>query len=150
MSDNSSEIQPLEVEPKSTMQVLVVDDDQNVRTLNSMYIKTVEKTNVLTANSGQAGLELFQNLGGKLDLVISDNTMPGMKGEEMLGEIKKINPDVYAVLASGDADLEEKIESLLANGINIVLRKPTDGEQLEEVLKQARKWKEERERSKKR
>ena len=101
---------------------------------------------MVIASNGQEGLELYRETGG--DLVVSDSTMPGMRGEEMLAEIRKINPDVFTALVSGDVDLEERMESLLKGGINVVLKKPINVEKLKEVLQQEREWKKEREKLK--
>ena len=147
MADEFVEGPSIELEPDPTTQILVVDDDPSIRTLNSRIFMGQDNTHVEVASSGQEGLEKYKQSGG--DLVVSDRTMPpGIFGEEMLFEIIKLNPDVFTVLASGDVDLEDRKESMLAGGINVVLQKPINVQQLLDVLDQAREWKSEREKFK--
>ena len=56
---------------------------------------------VLTAEEGEEGLQLFRN--HSVDLVILDLSMPGLQGEEVLAAMKSHDPDVKVILFTGFA-----------------------------------------------
>jgi PAS domain S-box-containing protein len=80
--------------------ILVADDEKIVRTM----IRTVLEKNgfeVLLADDGKEAVDIFAERGGDCDAVILDLSMPRMNGREALFELKKIDPDVQVILASG-------------------------------------------------
>ena len=121
-------------EPKAT--VLVVDDE-------TIVLRVVKKSlerfgyRVYPASSGLEALELYSAKKDQISLVILDLTMPHMGGEETLDELKKIDPHVLVLLASGYAenDLTNLFEGKGAAGF---LQKPFQAKQLiakiEEIL----------------
>lgn len=69
-----------------------------------------------TASSGQEALDLFNELrkdGIPVPVIISDQIMPGMKGDELLIRIDKIDPQVKKILLTGQASVEA-----IGNAIN--------------------------------
>ena len=56
------------------------------------------------ASSGVEALEVFHELGGKIDIVVSDVVMPEMDGPTLLGELRKLQPDIKFVFVSGYAE----------------------------------------------
>ena len=94
--------------------VLVIEDDLAVRdfvfdTLN-LY-----GYNILTANDGEEGLEIFRAQQDKIDLVLLDLTMPVMSGETVLGKIMNIQPDAKVIISSGHSE-EEHLKYKMAKG----------------------------------
>ncbi len=106
--------------PKGT--ILVIDDEMIVL---RVVKKSLERFGyrVFAASSGMEGLETFSAKISDIDLVILDLTMPHMGGEETLEELKKIDPEVKVLLASGYAenDLSSIFEDKGATGF---LQKP--------------------------
>jgi PAS domain S-box-containing protein len=80
--------------------VLLVDDEETVRTITKQLLKHLG-LQVLTANDGQAGVALYRKRMSAISMVLLDLTMPTMDGEEAFRELKKINPAVRVVVASG-------------------------------------------------
>jgi two-component system cell cycle sensor histidine kinase/response regulator CckA len=93
--------------------LLVVDDEAAVREL-AVQILQRHGYQVLTADRGEAALEIFQSRPGGIDLVILDLGMPGMGGFNCLRGLLKIDPSVRILIASGysvDASVQECLES---------------------------------------
>lgn len=82
--------------PKKT--ILCVDDNEQALAVRKFLLET-RGYRVVTANSGQEALDIFQNRG--VDLVLGDLIMPQMDGNEMVQRMKEIAPEVPMMLLSG-------------------------------------------------
>ncbi len=80
--------------------ILVVDDEEVVRRMAKLSLE-YHGYRVLLAENGSAAIRLFQAAGGAIDLVLLDLTMPGMSGHEILAALRRINPEVKALVSSG-------------------------------------------------
>ena len=78
--------------------ILVVDDEP---TLSSMLddVLTHHGYKLLQANSAEQALKILQL--NKVDLLISDITMPGMDGFQLMEEVNRLYPDMKVQLVSG-------------------------------------------------
>lgn len=85
---------------KGTGTVLVVDDEESIRTLAQRMLETMG-FEVLTAKDGVEGVEIFRRDGDRIRFVLLDMTMPRLDGEETFREMRRIRPDVRAILSSG-------------------------------------------------
>ncbi len=83
--------------------VLLVEDEDAVR-MGGMRALTSRGYTVREASSGVEALEVFHELEGKVDIVVSDVVMPEMDGPTLLGELRKIQPDIKFVFVSGYAE----------------------------------------------
>jgi CheY-like chemotaxis protein len=61
---------------------------------------------VLTAPSGPEGLQIFAN--HKVEAVVLDYSMPGMNGDEVAAEMKRLKPGVKILLLSAYVDLPDE------------------------------------------
>ena len=103
--------------PKGSETVLVVDDEEVVRTLAKRVLERFGYT-VLTAVDGEDAMEQFRQRTDAIDLVISDLTMPGMTGVECLTAMREVRPDIAFVLSSGysvDTAYQELVQGPLAS-----------------------------------
>ena len=109
------------MEAKS-FRILLVDDDVQLLSLAEKIIDRLGY-NVISHASSRDALEIFRDLPGQFDLVITDFRMPGMNGAELSREILRINPEIPIIMCSGySSDFgEEDAESL---GIRWFIRKP--------------------------
>ncbi len=117
-----------------TETLLLVDDEEFVRDLGARILSRVGYK-VLTATNGKEALDLFQREHTQISLVILDLIMPEMGGKECLRELRKIDPNVKVLIASGlsaDSSLTES-SGLGARGF---VSKPF---KMKELLRQVRK-----------
>ena len=83
--------------------VLLVEDEDAVR-MGGVRALTSRGYTVHEASSGVEALEIFNELDGKVDIVVSDVVMPEMDGPTLLGELRKLQPDIKFVFVSGYAE----------------------------------------------
>ena len=84
---------------------------------------------VTTAGSPREALEALARSEGACDLVITDQTMPGMTGVQLAERIRATYPDLPVILMSGYADIGQDRE-LSRQGIAELLVKPVESELL--------------------
>ena len=105
--------------------ILVVDDDEGIRTLVKKYLNENNYL-VTTANSAEDAFEKVQII--KFDLIILDIMMPGKSGLEFIKENqKKLDTPVILLTAKGEAD--ERVEGLEV-GADDYLPKPFEPKEL--------------------
>lgn len=78
--------------------ILCVDDEENPLALRKLVLEKAGYE-VLTATSAQEGLELAAR--NDIDLVLSDQLMPGMTGTEFTARVKAAHPTLPVILISG-------------------------------------------------
>lgn len=102
--------------------ILVVDDEVHVMLLAKMMLSE-NGYRVITAKDGFEAIDHYKKLGKKIDLVILDFTMPGMHGDQVFEELRKLNPSVAVILSSGFAD-QNKLNRMFAQGLKEFVAKP--------------------------
>lgn len=113
--------------------ILLVEDEEAVRNFAARALASRGYT-VLQAPSGVDGLEIAKGRINDIDLVVSDVVMPEMDGPTMLGELRKLNPDLKVIFVSGYA--EEAFRKNLPEGQQFnFLPKPFSLKQLVETVK---------------
>src|SRR3954453_10279349 len=121
---------PTTSRPFPQRRILVVDDEQFVSDAVKMMLK-FDGHLVETANSGNAALATFEP--GKFDLVITDFSMPGMKGDELAAAIKARAPQQAIVMITAYAEMLQASGNLL-KGVDFVISKPFLLENLREAI----------------
>lgn len=137
--DIPSDAQDVQSVSPGTGRILVMDDESGIRTgLTQLLEKIGYETDA--AADGKSAIEKYRESlqsGNPFDLVILDLTIPnGMGGIQTLGELKMLNPDVKAVMASGYSEGPE-IAHFTDFGFSEMLVKPYTIEELSQVLKRA-------------
>jgi DNA-binding NtrC family response regulator len=114
--------------------VLVIDDQETVCEA-VIDILDLENIPVITALSGQAGINIYRERQADIGLVLLDLSMPGMNGLETYKGLYKINPQVLVILSSG-YDKEEVLRRFDGTGLVGFLKKPYNLRALIETVKQ--------------
>ncbi len=114
--------------------VLLVEDEDAVR-MGGVRALTSRGYTVHEASSGVEALEVYNELGGKVDIVVSDVVMPEMDGPTLLGELRKLQPDIKFVFVSGYAE-DAFAKNLPADAKFGFLPKPFSLKQLATVVKE--------------
>jgi DNA-binding NtrC family response regulator len=107
--------------------VLFVDDEKNVRLLVEMSLSR-SGYHVTTVASGQEALALMQEQA--FDVMLTDLKMPEMSGEELLGQVRTLWPDLEVVVVTAYPGLSNAIRTIRA-GVSDYVLKPFDLNQLE-------------------
>ena len=84
----------------SAKHVLVIDDQESVCEAVT-DILDLENIPVITALSGQAGLDAYREYQAEIGLVLLDLSMPNMNGYETYQALQQIDPQVRIILSSG-------------------------------------------------
>ncbi|AZO38220.1 MAG: response regulator [Mesorhizobium sp.] len=113
--------------------VLLVEDEDAVR-MGGVRALMSRGYTVHEASSGVEALEVFEALGGKVDIVVSDVVMPEMDGPTLLGELRKRQPDIKFVFVSGYAE-DAFAKNLPADAHFGFLPKPFSLKQLATIVK---------------
>ena len=121
--------------PRGSGTVLAVDDELVVSQLQEQVLHRLGYE-VVSCSSGMQALETFQRDRARIDLVLTDMTMPGMNGAELARRIKQLSPATPVIICTGFSDImnEEKAKQL---GIDGYLFKPVTMQQLAQALHDA-------------
>lgn len=90
---------------------------------------------ILTAASGAEGLALME--GHLIDVVVSDQDLPGMTGLEFLRQASMLHPESMRIVLSSKADLQAATHAINENAIYRFVTKPWDGGPLRSLVEQA-------------
>ena len=101
--------------------ILVVDDEQQILELIGNMLMA-QQYNVLTADTAEKALAIMS--AEPIDIVISDESMPGMSGTDLLGIIRQSYPDTIAMMLTGKADLQTAIRAINEGQVYRFLTKP--------------------------
>jgi response regulator RpfG family c-di-GMP phosphodiesterase len=113
--------------------ILCVDDEPSIlNALNRLLRK--ERYDLLFANSGKEGLEILKE--NQVQMVISDQRMPGMSGTDFLAIVKDTYPDALRVILTGYSDIDSITESINKGNIYKFFFKPWNDLQLKSEIRQ--------------
>ena len=116
--------------PLSVRSLLLVDDDDAVRTVLGEQLKEM-KIDVVAVPDGDSALALLGEGGREFDLLLTDFAMPGKNGMETIKLARQQRPKMRSVLMTGYAD--EELRSEVRDSIP-VLRKPINLDELRRTL----------------
>ena len=122
--------------------IICVDDEQTI--LDSLEIDLLkafeDKYLIETAQSGEEALELLSELLAEqyeVPVVISDQIMPNMKGDELLRSVHAISPNTLKIMLTGQADLEAVVNAINYAKLYRYIPKPWQGEDLKLTVTEA-------------
>jgi anti-anti-sigma factor len=113
--------------------ILVIDDEKPTLKMFRLTLMAYGYE-VLTAENGQEGLEVFERERPRI--VLTDIKMPGMNGIEVLRRIKQIDPTAEVIVITGHGDMDLAIQALNLDATDFI-NKPIQRHILEQALKSA-------------
>jgi CheY-like chemotaxis protein len=122
-----------------SVSILVVDDEPDVADLFRQRFRRETREGTYVMHFAFSGAEALERLAGEIEpeliVILSDINMPEMDGMQLLGEIKRLYPDlpVMMVTAYGDDERRRRAGEL---GASEFLTKPVDFDLLKERLRQ--------------
>ena len=113
--------------------MLIVDDDP----ANLDFLERVfrEEFDVLRADDGRAAVELIEQ--HPLDVIITDQKMPGMTGTQVLEASLDIRPHAVKIILSAYTDTADILSAINVCRINHYLQKPVTAAKLRDVVQRA-------------
>ncbi|GBD92641.1 transcriptional regulatory protein ZraR [bacterium BMS3Abin05] len=115
-------------------QVLIVDDDINIRKMIEIHLKKDKIYELLSTSNGEACLKIMQE--NIPDFVLLDIQMPGIDGIETLRRIKKDNPKIPVVMMTAHGTIETAVKSMQLGAFDFIT-KPFSGDRLRLTVKNA-------------
>lgn len=120
---------------------ICVDDEVSVlETLREqLRMHFGDSHEIEVANSAEEGLELIHEVessGGLIEVIISDQVMPGMKGDHFLAEVHETHPDAIKILLTGQAGLDNAIHAINHGGLNRYVEKPWNMDSLKKDIEE--------------
>lgn len=107
-----------------TLTVLYVEDDDIARAKLGKTLGRFFK-NVLLAEDGQVGLNLFKEHSSSIDLIVSDINMPNLDGLDMLEQIREIDAEIPCVYTTARNESEQLLRAIEL-GVSSYVIKPID------------------------
>ncbi len=114
------------------MKVLVVDDEEVILSLVTKIL-TRQGHQVIIAYSGDEGLKLYAQQSDQVDLLLIDQTMPGLSGLETVRRVREISPELPCIISSGQIADRDNIPDDLKSGLHFLL-KPYRANQLSDLV----------------
>jgi len=113
--------------------LLLVDDERRITSaLRAIFRRDYT---VLVANSGEQALKLLAK--NSVDVVLCDQRMPEMLGNELLAKISVLYPRIIRILLTGFIDRDAIVDSINHSEIYRFINKPWNNEKLRDTIAEA-------------
>ena len=119
---------------KGTEAILLVDDEEVVLDVGRDLLE-IMGYRVFSAGDGHDALEVYKKNKEEIDIVILDMVMPGMSGDKVYDELKKINSDIKILLSTGYSS-DGQASEILRRGYNGFIQKPFSMRKLSVKIKE--------------
>ncbi len=127
-SNPSLTVPNLPIGQATPSKVLVVDDEEEVRTACTLILKEIG-LDTLVAQDGLAGEQIFEQYQADIALVLLDLTMPHVNGGKLAQKIRQRNTVVPILVSSGYPE-EEAMKFFSHSGVHAYIQKPFQVETL--------------------
>jgi response regulator RpfG family c-di-GMP phosphodiesterase len=112
----------------SASRVLYVDDEPSLCRAFARFFREDPGLTISTAGSPEEAIALMQR--EVFDVIVSDLRMPGMSGIELLATARRTRPEMRRLLVSGYADFESALDAINEVGVDRLLTKPWQNEEV--------------------
>jgi response regulator RpfG family c-di-GMP phosphodiesterase len=126
-------IRPHLVPKAERIRVLYIDDEPS--NLLSFKANFRQKFEVLTTDNPDCAIDLVEQQ--HIQVVVSDQRMPGMTGIQFFNQLKNVLPDPTRILLTGYSDLEAVVDAINLGEIYRYVTKPWDYDELLLIIEQA-------------
>ncbi|GBQ09687.1 MAG: response regulator [Acidiphilium sp.] len=119
----------------STLTILVVDDQQTIRSLARMALEQLKIGEILEASDGEEALKVILTRKTPIHLIISDYNMPNLNGLSLLRAVRAHPPisKTAFIMLTGRAD-KQMVLTAVEHGVNNYLVKPFTPESMREKI----------------
>ena len=120
----------------ATPTVLIIDDEPTVLTSLTRLLRP-DGIRLLCANSGDQALALLEESGESVSVVMTDYTMPGMDGADLLHAVSTRWPDITRILLTGNADMPAAARAVNEGRVSRLCTKPWRPDELRQAINEA-------------
>lgn len=119
----------------SSLTILVVDDQQTIRSLARMALEQLKIGEILEASDGEEALKVILTRKTPIHLIISDYNMPNLNGLSLLRAVRAHPPisKTAFIMLTGRAD-KQMVLTAVEHGVNNYLVKPFTPESMREKI----------------
>jgi len=118
------------MEKAKKSRIMIVDDEVDILLVLGEFLKS-EGFTVMTAQNGKQAVEKVQEM--PVDLALIDMAMPVMNGIETLKEIKRLKPEIPAIMITAYRDAEKVVEAFRLGAYDCIF-KPFDLKYLRQAI----------------
>src|SRR3954465_15161324 len=111
--------------------ILIADDQEMMRDSLAATLGR-DGHEVSACGDGQAAIARL-SAGGRFDLLLTDLKMPRMTGIELLGEAKRLRPELPVVLMTAFATVQTAVEAMKLGAYDYI-QKPFDGDEIKHLV----------------
>jgi len=122
-----------EFEMSNETGLLLIDDETEI--LKSLQRQFRRKYNVFVANGAEEAQKIINN--EHINVIISDQRMPGITGVEFLSRIKNEHPEIIRLILTGYADIDAIIQAINEGSIFRYVTKPWNPDELDTIVNEA-------------
>lgn len=126
---------PSDLPPQTRQRTLLLVDDEAAILSSLKRLFRRDGYHILTATSGAQGLDMLAQQ--PVDVILSDQRMPGMTGIEFMREARRLYPGTVRITLSGYTDLQSIIEAVNEGAVYKFLTKPWEDDLLRGHVAQA-------------
>ena len=116
--------------------LLLVDDESSILAALQRLFRRKGYA-IITAQSGQAGLDTLSKSADAVSLIISDQRMPGMSGSQFLEKASEIAPHAMRFTLTGYADINAVIDAVNKGKIHRYITKPWNDQEMIDQVQEA-------------
>ena len=114
--------------------ILIVDDEKNIITSMTRALMN-DNYRIIGALSGEEGLSMLKDY--EIDLIISDQQMPGMSGLEFLKQVQIDYPNILTIMLTAHSDVKIVMEAINEAGVYKFILKPWNVDDLRLTVRRA-------------
>jgi DNA-binding NtrC family response regulator len=119
--------------PRGHERILFIDDEEDLAAMGNEMLTDLGYR-VISKSGAREALALFRLDPSRFDLVITDQTMPGISGKELVDEILTIRPDTPVVMCTGFSHLVDS-ESAKSAGVAAFAMKPLTKREIATIIR---------------
>lgn len=129
-------------EPSATQQerplVLIVDDETAAtKYLSKQLLRMQDQFGIRCAASAEEALDILRDEGDRIAVMMTDQRMPGMKGDQLIAELRQSFPYITRILTSAYGELDVALGAVNQGRIFDYEKKPWNAANLQPVLEDA-------------
>ena len=116
--------------PAKQYSIMLVDDEKDI--LDALYDTFIDKYTIYKANCAEEALKILNE--NPIDLIISDQRMPGITGVELFGQVEESHPQVGKILLTGYSDLNAVVDAINKGSVDKYLTKPWNDDEIIHIV----------------